>query len=180
VGKMNKEISIQEYTPDFKLKVLPFIEDIYIWVKDGMTDYSIAEKLGIHYNTFSRYKKEYNDISELYARATKERNSLVMNSMFKKANGEKIEVNKQKVLNSGQIVDYKEEQVIPADVNAADLFLRNNDPDYKSAKSEGLTLIQNTIRLPEKQKELDKLEEEIKQLEAMIPIEITDYIIVEK
>ena len=155
-----------EYTTDFKIKVLPFLDDILQWLKDGMTEYSISEKLGIHYNTFARYRNQYNVLSELYARAMKERNCLVMHKMFERAIGYEhpdlfIAQNKGEIVKEEIIKHY------PPDVNAADLYLRNNDPDYKSAKSEGVTLIQNNFQLPQLQAEIQKLEQELKSLEVI-------------
>ena len=81
-----------------------------------------------------------------------------MNRMFSKACGEHIKVDKVKVLGNGEKVDYKDGIYIPSDVNAADLYLRNNDTTYKSAKSAevgGSTTINfNVAELSSKRAEL--------------------------
>jgi hypothetical protein len=155
------------YTSDFKLKVLPHLDDIYEWLKQGMTEYSISEQLGIHYNTFTQYKQKYNEIRELYTRATKERNRLVMNRMFSKACGETAVVEQEKLDRQGNKVKLKSEIYVPPDVNAADLYLRNNDENYKSAKNDqgNLTLIQNNFQLPDLQQQLLQIDRELKKLE---------------
>jgi hypothetical protein len=92
-----------------------------------------------------------------------------MNAMFSKASGEKVAINKAKVLNNGEIIEYSEEQYIPPDVNAADLYLRNNSDEYKSAKADtgGLTLIQNNIHLPQLQEQLKAIDDELKKLDVI-------------
>jgi hypothetical protein len=96
--------------------------------------------------------------------------------MFKKAAGEKVRVEKAKVLNNGEIIEYTEEQYIPPDVNAADLYLRNNSDEYKNAKAEigGLTLIQNNINLPQLQEQLKQIEDELKRLDDIDVTEVED------
>ena len=154
-------------TRKYKTHVLPRIEEIYIWLCEGYTDYSIAESLGICHASLIEYKKSQIELIEVYTRARTQRNALVMNSMFSKAKGEKVKVNKVKVLNNGDYVEYQEEQYIPPDVNAADLYLRNNSDEYKNAKAEigGLTLIQNNYQIPQLQEQLRQIEEELKKLD---------------
>jgi hypothetical protein len=148
--------------------VLPRLEEVYKWLCEGMTEYSIADELGISHGTLIEYKKEYSEIIQVYTRARTQRNSLVMNRMFSRACGEKVAVIKQKMDRDGEIIDLKEEQYIPPDVNAADLYLRNNSEDYKSAKSEpgNLTLIQNNFQLPQISQQIKLLEEELKKLDS--------------
>lgn len=151
----------------YETHVEPYLDDIYEWLKQGYTDYSIAEQLGIARQTLAKYKETHDNLITVYARARTERNCLVMNRMFSKACGETVVAVKQKLDKQGNIVDLKEEQYIPPDVNAADLFLRNNDDSYKSAKADtGVTLIQNNYQLPELRKEIEKIESELKLLET--------------
>lgn len=156
-------------TRKYKTHVLPRLDDIYSWLCAGYTDYSIAESLGICHASLIEYKKSQIELIETYTRARTERNCLVMNSMFSKAKGLKEAVNKVKVLNNGEKVEYTEEQYIPPDVNAADLYLRNNSDEYKNAKADigGVTLIQNNIQLPEIQAQIKALEEQLKALDAI-------------
>jgi hypothetical protein len=153
----------------YEKEILPRIEEVYKWLCEGMTEYSIAEQLGISHTTLIEYKKNNAEMIEVYTRARTQRNALVMNSMFAKATGVKETVNKAKVLNTGEIVKYTEEQYIPPDVNAADLYLRNNSDDYKSAKADntGITLIQNNFQLPQLLEEKRKIEEELQRLNAI-------------
>lgn len=158
----------------YESHVRPYLDKIYQWLKEGYTDYSIADQLGICHETLIKYKDNYLDLSSLYTRARTERNRLVMNKMFQKATGEKVSLIKQKTTKDGQIVDLVEEQYIPPDVNAADLFLRNNDPDYKSAKASNdignLTI--NNFVLDDWQAKRQEILAEIKRLELQSAVDV--------
>lgn len=174
VVKESTETDNETRTYKYDSHVKPRLNEIYRWVKEGYTDYSIADSLGISPTTLIEYKKNYVEMIEVFTRARRERNNLVMNSMFKRANGEVLELNRFKVLGKGDIIPYTEEQYIPPDVNAADLYLRNNDPEYKSARTDpgGLTLIQNNFQLPEAKAEIARLLQEYKQLETLSAVEV--------
>lgn len=155
----------------------PRFKEVIQWIAEGYTDYSIAEKIGVHYNTLSGWKKEYIEFGDLYARAQDARNCLTMNSMFKRGNGIKVVLKKQKVLADGTVKDYLEEQYHAPDVNAADLFLRNNDPEYKQAKqAETGQNITVNFQLPEARQKVEQLLTEREKLKA---IDITGFEVVE-
>ena len=148
--------------------VLPRLEDIYKWLCEGKTEYSIADELGITHGTLIEYKKQHNEIIQVFTRARTERNKTVMNRMYAKACGEIAEVKQEKLDKEGNKVTLKSEIYTPPDVNAADLYLRNNSDEYKSAKNEGsnLTLIQNNFQLPQINSQIQQLEQQLKSLEA--------------
>ena len=133
----------------YESHVEPYLDDILQWLKNGMNEYSICDKLGISKQSWIKYKDNYIELANLHTRATHERNCLVMNAQFEKAKGIKEIVpkafkikeiqydGKGKKVSEIERLEYGEEHMyIPPDVNAADLFLRNNDPEYKSAKSD--------------------------------------------
>lgn len=155
----------------------PRLNEVIRWIAEGNNDYSIAEKIGVHYNTFSRWKKEYVELSDLYARAQDARNCLTMNSAFKRANGIKATLKKQKVLADGTVKDYLEEQYFPPDVNAMDLYFRNNMDNYKGAKSvESGNNITVNFQLPEAKAKVEQLLSEREKRKA---IDITAFEVTE-
>jgi hypothetical protein len=157
----------------YETHVLPRIQEVEQWVKEGYTDYSIADNLGISPTTLIEYKKDRCEIIEAYQRARTHRNNLVMNKMFQKATGEKVVLNKQKLDKYGDVHDLIEEMYIPPDVNAADLFLRNNDPDYKGPKAvESGNITINNFQLPEKLKEIEQLDKAISDLEKQLAVDV--------
>jgi len=157
----------------YESHVKPRLEEIYKWLVNGYTDYSIADQLGICHESLIKYKDEYLELSSVYARARTERNKLVMNKMFQRATGEKVTLLKQKATKDGEIVNLVEEQYIPPDVNAADLFLRNNDPEYKSAKADisgqNITVNFQIDNWEEKRREILA---EIKRLELQSAVDV--------
>jgi hypothetical protein len=167
------ELVDKNYPLLYITKVQPFLLEILNWIKEGNTEYSIANKLDICQETFIKYKKEVLELSNVYICACNERNNLIMNSMYKKASGITKEVKKAKVLNTGEVIEYQEEVYIPPDVQAADLYLRNNSDSYKQAKQEQvLNINNNNFQLPQMQAEILKLEAELKKLEAL---EVTEF-----
>lgn len=153
----------------YETHVEPRLKEIYQWVKDGMTDYSIADQLGICHETLIKYKDNYLDLSSLYTRAREERNKLVMNRMFAKATGEIAQVKQEKLAKDGKKVVLTSEIYTPPDVNAADLFLRNNDPKYKGPKSiDSGNITINNIQIPQLQDEIKRIEEQRKALEMQL------------
>ena len=89
----------------YESHVKPRLEEIYEWLVNGYTDYSIADQLGISQDSLIKYKEQYSELSELYTRARTERNKLVMNKMFQRATGEKVTLLKQKATRDGEIVN---------------------------------------------------------------------------
>ncbi len=168
-----KEVDLGGRPCKYETHVEPRLEEVYQWIKEGYTDYSIAEQLGIHPVSLIRYKERYDSLASLYTRARLERNRLVMNKMFQRATGEKVTMLKQKATKDGEIVDLVEEQYIPPDVNAADLFLRNNDPEYKSAKADisGQNITVN-FQLADWEQKRKQILDEIKRLELQAAVDV--------
>ena len=168
VIKANNEVSKPGPKGKYETHVKPYLNEIFEWLKQGYTDCSICEQLMISQDTWKKYREEHSELSELYARARTHRNALVMNKMFQRACGEKVTLLKQKATKDGQIVDLVEEQYIPPDVNAADLYLRNNDPEYRSAKMDlnSLTLVQNNYNLDDLEAKRLEILKELKRLES--------------
>ena len=152
----------------YETHVKPRLDEVLEWVKQGYTDYSIADSLDVGYSTWMKYKAEIVELQEVYTHARTHKNALVMNKMFQRACGEKVTLLKQKATKDGKIVDLKEEQYIPPDVNAADLYLRNNDPEYRSAKMDlnSLTLVQNNYNLDDLEAKRLEILKELKRLES--------------
>lgn len=166
----------------YETHVLPRIKEVYEWLCNGYTDYSICDNLGISHQTWIDYKKTQVELIEAYTRARTHKNSLVMNAQFSKAVGidktvpkafkiKEIEYDeKGKKISEKERLEYGEEHVyIPPDVNAADLYLRNNSDDYKSARADtgAITLNINNTQLPELQAQLKAIDDKLKELDAI-------------
>lgn len=173
------EVTIESYTPavlsdlspgrpyKYETHVKARLDEVYNWLVEGYTDYSIADSLGLSHQTWIDYKREQIELIEVYNRARLQRNTKVMNSMFGKSNGHVKTVKQQKVsTKTGEIVTLESEIYTPPDVNAADLYLRNNMPGYVQARQEGSASVHVTVQLPQIQAEIDKLMTSRQALEA--------------
>ncbi len=59
------------------------------WVSDGLTDKEIAEKLGMSYSTFRRYKTENGDLKRAIAQGKDKKNESVVQALYKNCIGYK-------------------------------------------------------------------------------------------
>jgi hypothetical protein len=187
VTKMDNSIAAQEATtavePQEKERVTkwltlvePRLKDILQWKSEGMNDYSIAEKLGIDRTTLWAYKDKYPTLSTLYTQAQDNRNCLVMNKMFERATGYE---HKDLFIAQyqGSIVEKEILKHYPPDVQAADTYLRNNDPDYKGPKDvENSHIIINNFQLDDAKVKISNMLQEYNKLTAL---EVTDFKVVE-
>lgn len=153
--------------------VEPRLDEVYEWIKKGYTDYSIAENLGVSHLSYQEYKKDNIALASLYTRAIKERNTLVYNSMLMKAAGHTATVKQQKLTKTGEIIELSSEIYVPPDPNAADLFLRNRDVEYKSAKAAEISGVSvNILSVPEQRRIIaEVLQQDLKASEPEPAIE---------
>lgn len=70
-------------------KIEDSLDRIESWVEDGLTDKEIAEKLGMSYSTFRRYKSENADLKSTIAQGKDKKNEKVEQSLYKLCNGYK-------------------------------------------------------------------------------------------
>lgn len=153
--------------------VEPRLNEIYQWLKAGYTEYSIAEQLDIGYSTWMDYKNKYPDIQEVYTRAQLERNALIMNKMHEKASGHTVKVKKQVLTKMGEIETLESEIYTPPDVNAADLYLRNNSPGYIQPRQESSgSAVHVHLSIDDARKAVGELLRGREQLEELPVIEI--------
>lgn len=59
------------------------------WVADGQTDKEIAEKLGLSYSTFRRYKVQNTDLKSAIAQGKDKKNESVVQALYKNCIGYK-------------------------------------------------------------------------------------------
>lgn len=153
--------------------VEPRLEEIYQWIITGYTDYSIADNLNVGYSTYMDYKNKYPELQDLYSRARYEKSNLVMNKMLQKASGHVAPVKKQVLDKEGNIVTLTSEIYTPPDVNAADLYLRNNSPGYVQPRQESSgSAVHVHLSIDDARKAVGELLRGREQLEELPVIEI--------
>ena len=78
----------------YESKIKSRFTEIEAWVKKGVTERSIANKLGISYSTFNKYKAEETEFSELLKKGRESSVDDLENAMFLSALGGKQSVRK--------------------------------------------------------------------------------------
>lgn len=109
-------------------------------VSEGQTDKEIAEKLGISYSTFRRYKKENADLKAAIAQGKDKKNESVVQALYKNCIGyhfyEQVPTKvKKKILDDeGKVIAEEEDVKISSvkkyrgpDLNAQKYWLNNRD-----------------------------------------------------
>ena len=149
--------------------VKPYFDDIYKWIAEGMTEQSIAKKLGIHPFTWINYKKDNIELVELITRARSAAGELLLNKQFSAACGQTITLNKQKVTKDGDVVDITEDMYIAPNVNAAEFWSRHMYPGYIPPKGDSSgSIVINNFQLPQLEADLAAIVEKRKTLEALL------------
>ena len=163
----------------YESHVEPRLDEIEQWIKDGLTDYCIADNLGIHQNTLIRYRDNYINLRDTYTRAQIKQVQTVVNSVFKRANGYNYE---EQTLESFAIKDEEGNVIghelkptkvvtkhIPGDVNAQKFYLVNRDSEHWQSENK-VEYTNNTInnfQLPEAHQKVEQLLTEREKLRAV-------------
>ena len=103
------------------------------WLKDGLTEAQIAKNLGIAQSSWSLYKTQYSELTELIKSSRETVVDELRGALLKRALGFEYEERKtyRKVEDDGKITEYTEitkKQALP-DVAAINLSLKNYDKD---------------------------------------------------
>lgn len=140
VGAEHEPVKVEpeiEGAPLYQEKVIPYFDLIGAWIRDGLSESAIAERLGISKSTIERYQRNYPSFAELWKR-NRERLDYVdmINAYQRRAEGyTTIELEQEfKVLDDGTrklVKEKKRERHIPADPRALENWIQlrmKNDP----------------------------------------------------
>lgn len=117
------------------------------WARDGLTDEQIAHNMKISVATLYNYKNKYLEILEALKKGKEIVDYEVENSLLKKALGYTKTLNKQKVTNLGDVIDYKEEIHVAPDTTAIIYWLNNRRPKQWRNKQEIDTYSNNKVQI---------------------------------
>ena len=157
--------------------VQPRLDEIYEWISQGCTEQSICKALGIHRDTWIRYKDSNIELTDTITRARGAAGELLLNKQFAAACGQRVTLNKQKVTKDGDILDITEDIYVAPNVNAADFWSRHMMPGYIAPRSSdsGQNITVN-FQLPEAREKVEQLLTEREKLRA---VDITGLEVVE-
>lgn len=71
----------------YETAVLPRLEEVRSWIRDGATDKEVCRRLGITSSTFYLYKTKYSEFSETISKTKDVIDSEVVNAGYKRATG---------------------------------------------------------------------------------------------
>lgn len=141
-------------------KIKSRFDDIAKWVRNGVTERSIAKNLGIAYSTFNKYKSEKKELMELLKNNREIAVDDIENAMYASAVGGMQTVKKymkckhveyengKRVSEKEVMVPYEEEMYLPPNTTAAIYLLKHwgksrgytNDPLSLDIKKQELEL----------------------------------------
>lgn len=132
------------------------LNKIHDWVLEGLTNKQIAENMKIALSTLYEWCKKSTELSDALKTTKDFADVQIENSLYKKAMGYNVILDKQKVTKDGIVVNYKEEQHIPADTIAQIFWLKNRKPnDWREkvvAEVNGDGMIKDILAYMEKNK----------------------------
>ncbi|MBE6051611.1 MAG: Xaa-His dipeptidase [Clostridium sp.] len=121
-------------------KINESLSKIESWVAEGQTDKEIAEKIGISYSTFRRYKKEKSELKAAIAQGKDKKNDNVIQALYKNCIGYKyyeetpVKVKEEVIAEDGKTVLVKERVEVKSikkykapDLAAQKYWLNNRD-----------------------------------------------------
>lgn len=130
----NKKSKYEEY-------VLPRLEDIKAWARDGVIEEDIAKRLGIAYSTFRKYKNEKEALSAALKRGKEVYDNEVVEALHKNTLGGIVKVKKaiklkERIYDKGKLIKevetvklVDEEIYVKPDTLAQIYWLKNRIPD---------------------------------------------------
>lgn len=110
------------------------------WVKDGLTDQMVSERLGVAYSTFREYVKKYDELSAVLKKSKEIADYEVEESLFKKCighyakEGKAFKVKDKYYDEEGRLCETERVEVvevdtfIPPDTMAIAIWLNNRKP----------------------------------------------------
>lgn len=119
----------------YETHVMPYLDRIPKWRRDGLTEEQVAKRLGIAYSTLSLYKTKYSEILEALKKGKEELVEELEDSLYKRAMGFEYEETEITATRDGKRVK-KVKKFIPPDVGALCFALKNLMPDKWRDKQE--------------------------------------------
>lgn len=113
----------------YETNILPKLNLIEAWARDGLTDEQIANNVGVAYSTFRDYRDKFSALSAVLKKGKDDIDIQVENALLKRAMGYDVdEVMQEK---SGGVVTKTKvtRRHIPADVGAIAFWLKNRRSD---------------------------------------------------
>lgn len=158
--KMGRKSKASEWVQGDGLKL------IESWKQRGLTDKEIQESIGVSHTCFSSWKRKYPELREALRKSKERADAKVENALFLSAVGHVEKVKRSRVLSSGDIVEYEEEEYVKPDIKAIMFYLCNRVPERYRTNREGMKQVEDmqqaggVVNIVVKNDTLKELEEE--------------------
>ena len=117
----------------YESHVLPKLDLVEGWARDGLSDEQIAHNLGIAYSTLKSYKSDYEALSAALARGKEVVDLEVENALLKRAKGYKYTevTTEERLTRGGEIITLTKRVVrdVPPDPTSMMFWLANRRRD---------------------------------------------------
>jgi len=91
----------------YETAVLPRLEEVRSWIRDGATDKEVCRRLGITSSTFYLYKTKYPEFSETISKTKDVIDSEVVNAGYKRATGYFVDEEEKVYDGQGNLISRK-------------------------------------------------------------------------
>lgn len=116
--------------------VVPNLDKIRNWVKEGATEREIAQALGISYSGFRKYKNEYDQLNGIMAENKIVADESAVGAFYKRVTGTAVIEEVQERIDGKLVTVKRTTKQIPPDVQAGQFWLTNRMPDTWRNKQE--------------------------------------------
>jgi len=119
----------------YETNVLPHLISVEEWVLEGLTQAQIAQRLGVSCRTFSKYKREHEELRKVLERKPEEIIKRVEEALLKRAVG--YTYTEKKVVDKGDKTEetFQDKEMAP-DLKAIDMILKTYCPEKWGGRNE--------------------------------------------
>lgn len=108
----------------YETVVLPQLDQVQNWIRDGMTEQQVAKRLGIAYSTFRVYRDKYPALSAVLKKTKEVVDAEVVGALYKRAIGYDVTEYEEVYDGAGNLVSRKKKiRHIPPDPTSMNLWL---------------------------------------------------------
>lgn len=142
----------------YETEVLPRLEEIKSWVRDGATDDEVAKRLGVARSTFFLYKGKYSDFSDALKKTKEIVDAEVVGALYRRAMGYDVTEYEELYDGQGNLLSRKKKiRHIPPDPASMSFWLQHRQRmnwgaviEAQDAETGGVIMIaqKNIIEVP--------------------------------
>ena len=141
----------------YETAVAPKLADIKRWIQ-SMSEEEIAKQLGVSKNSFTKYKKEHEELQKALQDGKRALVKELKDTLKKKAKGFTYTETKKTTKNEDGVITEITEvftKYSPPDTGAIHLLLKNLDPEWRNDDKQTMDLKREKMTLEKKKSEAE-------------------------